>query len=129
MSIEFNDPTEAFAALAAIAIGTDGVGSLEERDALFGPVKALPVFEHTSDDEFKTMFNSVTDRVYRELPMDGMTFGPDAIGQVVSASKAVLSPDQQQDACEMATKLCVADGQGAGEMALINQLRAGFGLT
>jgi hypothetical protein len=129
MSIEFTKPAEAFAAVAAVAIGTDGVGSIEERDALFGPVRELEVFAGSSETDFRALLGDVTGRVYSQLPMEGTAFGQEAIDQLVAASKAVLSAQQQEDACRMAAKLCVSDGQGAGEVGLINRLRAGFGLA
>jgi hypothetical protein len=126
MSIEFTQPAEAYAAVAAVAVGTDGVGSLQERDALFGPIQALEVFAGT---DFMALLGEVTDRVYSQLPMEGATFSAGAVDEVVAASKAVLSVEQQEDVCKMAAKLCVSDGQGVGEIALISQLRQGFGLS
>ena len=126
MSIKFEQPVEAFLAVASVAIGADGIGSLEERNALFGRVKNLDVFKSLSESEFRKLLGDVTDRVYTSLPMDDGTFSSQAIDELVSASKAVLSVEQQKAAYEMAVDLCGVDEQAQAESAFLEQLKRGL---
>jgi hypothetical protein len=126
MSIKFEQPVEAFLAVASVAIGADGIGSLEERNALFGRVKNLDVFKSMSESEFRKLLGDVTDRVYTSLPMDDGTFSSQAIDELVSASKAVLSAEQQKAAYEMAVDLCGVDEQAQAESAFLEQLKRGL---
>lgn len=127
MSIKFNEPVEAAVAVAALVIGADGVGSLEERNALFGKVKNLDVFKGITEGDFRRLLNETTDRLFSELAMKDGAFEHRAIDDLASAAQAVLLPEQCGAVYRMAVQLAAADGQGQQEKALLDQLRSGLG--
>jgi len=110
MSIKFEEPVEAVVAVAALVIGADGVGSLEERNALFGKVKNLDVFKGVSEGDFRKLLNATTDRVFSELPMKDGAIEPKAIDERASAARAVVSAEQRSTVYQMAVQLAAADG-------------------
>ena len=128
MSIKFEQPVQAIVAVAAVVIGADGVGSLEERNALFGKVKNLDALKGVSEGDFRKLLNDMTDRLFSELPTKDGALEPLAIDQLASAAKAVLTPEQRAAAYQMAVQLAAADGQGQKEKALLDQLRNGLGV-
>ncbi len=128
MSIKFGEAAEAFAAVAAVVIGADGVGTMEEQRALFGRVKDLAVFKDRSEEDFRALVGNVTDRVFGELAQESSELRPEAIEQLATASKAVLSAEQQKAAYQMAVELAEADGQSAEESALLGQLKKSLGV-
>jgi len=128
MSIKFEQPIQAVVAVAAVVIGADGVGSLEERNALFGKVKNLDVFKGVSEGDFRKLLNETTDSLYSALPTEDGVLTGKAIDQLASAAKAVLSPQQCAAAHQMAQMLAAADGQEQKEQSLLDQLRRGLGV-
>jgi|RhiMethySRZTD1v2_1073278.scaffolds.fasta_scaffold07270_3 tellurite resistance protein len=128
MSIKFEQPVQAFVAVAAAVVGADGVGSLEERNALFGKVKNLKVFEGLSEAEFKKLLNEMTDRVFSTVSADATGLAPETIDAIAAAAKAILSPEQRKDVQKMAVEISGADGQGQEERALLDRLARGLGV-
>ena len=128
MSIKFEQPVQAFVAVAAAVVGADGVGSLEERNALFGKVKNLKVCEGLSEAEFKKLLNEMTDRVFSTVSPDATGLGPETIDAIAAAAKAVLSPEQRKDVQRMASEISGGDGEGQEEKALLDRLARGLGI-
>lgn len=126
MSIELHSPAEAVLAIAAVAIGADGVGSMTERDFLFKQVKSMDVFKGVQPADFAQLLGTVIDRVYAALPQENMTITTAGVQMLVAAARTVLSPEQQKAAVKMATELCAADGESPSETVLIKELERGF---
>ena len=128
MSIKFEQPIQAVVAVAAVVIGADGVGSLEERNALFCKVKDLDVFKGVSEGDFRKLLNDMTDRLFGALPAEDGVFTGQAIDQLASAAKAVLTPQQCTATHQMAQMLAATDGQKQAEQSLLAQLQRGLGV-
>lgn len=126
MSIQLHSPAEAVLAIAAVAIGADGVGSMSERDFLFKQVKSMDVFKGVQQADFAQLLGTVIDRVYAALPQENMTITTAGVQMLVAAARTVLSPEQQKAAVKMATELCAADGESPSETVLIKELERGF---
>jgi tellurite resistance protein len=128
MSIKFEQPVQAVVAVAAVVIGADGVGSLEERNALFGKVKNLDVFKGVSEGDFRKLLNDTTDRLYGALQTEDGVLTGQAVDEIAAAAKAVLTPQQCTVCHQMALMLAAADGQEQTEQSLLDQLRRGLGV-
>jgi hypothetical protein len=126
MSIQLHSPAEAFLAIAAVAIGADGVGSMSERDFLYKHVKSMDALKGVEPAEFDKLLGSVIDRVYAALPQENMAITTAGVQMLVAAARSVLSPEQQKAAVKMATELCAADGESPSETVLIQELERGF---
>ena len=130
MTIQFEKPQEAYAALASLAIAADGQGTLQERDALFGAVSQYDVFASSSEADVRALVGVVTERLYSQLATGEVpSLDAAAVDQVIAASNEVLDDSQRREAYAMASRLCASDGQGAGELDLINRIHVGFGLS
>jgi hypothetical protein len=126
MSIKLDSPAEAILAIAAVAIGADGVGSMSERDVLYKQVKGMDVFEAHSPAEFAALLGAVTEKVYASLPLEDTAMTLKGIKMLVEAARSVLSPEQQKAAVKMVSDLSAADGVSATEASFIKELERGF---
>ena len=126
MSIKLNSPAEATLAIAAVAVGADGVGNMSERDFLYKHLKEMDVLKGLAPAEFATLLGTVTEQVYTSLPIEGAAISPKGIQMLVDAARSVLSSEQQTAAVKMATELCASDGVSAPEKGFIQELKKGF---
>jgi len=127
MPLKFEKNTDAFLAVLTLVIGTDNVGSLEERDVLFNKVKAIPMFGNPSPAEFGKQLGKVTDMVYTQLPLDDGAIGAAGVDELLAAAKSVLAPDQRQSLIAMAASLMDSDGADASEKSLIEKIKRVLG--
>jgi hypothetical protein len=126
MSIKLDSPAEAILAIATVAVGADGVGSISERDFLFKQVKGMDVFEGQSPADFAKLLGAVTERVYASLPMEDAEITAKGLQMLVAAARSVLTPELQRAAVKMANELSASDGVSAKERGLLQELEKGF---
>ena len=126
MTLKLSSPAEATLAIAAVAVGADGVGSMSERDFLYKNLKEMDVLKGLAPAEFTALLGSVTEKVYSSLPIEGVAISPKGIQMLVDAARSVLSSEQQAAALKMAGQLCASDGVSAPEKSLIQELEKGF---
>ena len=91
MNITFENPAEAFAAIATVVISADKIGTLEEKKFLFENVKGLDIFEEYNDDEFVKLMVTVNKKVYQILPLYNFAMSQEGIFQLCSAITEVKS--------------------------------------
>ena len=123
MSIQITNPAEGFAAIAAVVIAADSVGSMEERDAVFARAQQLEAFKGLDKAGFGKLLGAVTGQLCEHLPLtDTGSFTPGAITSVTAAVRAVLSAAQRAEALKFAEALCKADSTSATEAPVLAQL-------
>ena len=125
-TIEFENPAEAFAAVATIVIATDNLGTMSERDFLFEQVKNLGVFTSYDQAEFIKLLSDVIGKAYQTLPMHGSSITVQGIDSLAQAIRQVLSPELRVQVFEMAFGLACADGLCDEEKTLLDQLQHGL---
>lgn len=126
MSIKFDSPAEAILAIAAVAIGADGVGTMSERDFLYKRVEAMDVFKGIAPADFAKLIGTVTDRVYAALPMENTAITAKGVQMLVEAARLVLSTEQQKAAVRMVGELSASDDVNAMERNFVQELERGF---
>jgi len=127
MSIKFEKSSEAFLSVLSLVIGADQVGSLDERDFLFGKVRTLPLFGNPSAAEFGKLLGKVTDALYSQLPTDDGDITSEGVMQLLAEAKKMLDPEQRKTLLQVATELSKSDGTTDQESALLNQIRGALG--
>ena len=126
MTIKFEKGNEAFLAVLSLVIGADDVGSLDERDFLFGKVKGLPLFGNPSSADFSKLLGKVTDAVYSQLPNKDGAMTDAGVSSLLAEAKKMLNPEQQKSLVKIAAELGGADGTAGKESALLAQIRRVF---
>jgi hypothetical protein len=122
MTLKFENSSEAYLSVLSLVIGADQVGSLDERDFLFGKVKSLPMFGNPSASDFNKLLGRVTDAIYSELPTKDGVITPESINLLLSEAKKMLTPEQRKSLLQTATELSKSDGVSGQESALLAQL-------
>jgi hypothetical protein len=128
MTIEFEDPTEAFAAVATVVIATDELGTMNERDFLFEQVKNLDMFNSYDQAEFTKLLGDAIEKVYETLPLDGLSITEQGIESLVQAIREVLRPELRVQAFKMAFGLARADKLCDEEKTMLEQLQRGLAI-
>ena len=126
MSMDFDSPAEAFAAIAGLVIGADAVGSLRERDYLFGEVRSLGVFAGLDDAQYATLVADVVGRLVDEFGTEEGTLVPTAADDVAAGARAVLDDDRRFQALGMARSLAGVDAADVAEGDVLERLRVGL---
>jgi tellurite resistance protein len=119
-------PAEACAALAAMIVAADELGTNEERRFLFDTVRALPMFEGLDRDEFMRLMADITAGLYDSLPMDGTRMSSEGVGRLVDMIREALPVDRRVEALETAVGLAQSDGVVSVEALLLQRLCEGL---
>ena len=126
MSIKFEKPSEAFAAVITIIVAADKLGTMDERDFIFDQVKNINVFENYSQAEFAKLLEDSNQRVYETLPMDGVSFTRQGIESLAEAAREVLSLELRVEVFRMAAQLVRADKLSDEEETMLKKLQRGL---
>ena len=126
MSIKFENPAEAFAAVATVVIAADRVTTLDERESLFARMRATEVFRSYDLAAFTRLLEDDVERVYGILPSDGSSITEQGVDTIVQAARDVLSPELRAGAYRMAVGLAHADRLRETERSLLEQLQRGL---
>lgn len=126
MSMDFESAAEAFAAIAGLVIGADAVGSLRERDYLFGDVRSLGVFAGLDDAQYAALVADVVGRLVDEFGTEEGVLAPAAADEVAAGARAVLDDDRRFQALGMARSLAGVDAGDAFEDDVLERLRVGL---
>jgi hypothetical protein len=126
MPIKFENSNEAFLSVLSVVAGADSVGSMAERDYLFQTVKGLPGNSNLSNPEINELLGQVTDKVYSALPQTDGAITSAGMEELFAAAKSQLTPELRQAVLKAAVRLSETDETGAGEAALVSQLRSAF---
>jgi tellurite resistance protein len=121
--MKIDNETDAFAALAALVVGADGVGTQQEREFLHGTMAGLPMFQALDANQFQKLLADTTQRVFSSLPTEDGRVTEEGISAVLRQIREMLSPELQARALEMAVGLAGSDEISAEEDALIERLR------
>lgn len=126
MKMRIETPAEACAALAAIIVGADELGTSEERKFLFETVQSLPVFEGLDRSQFTKLMADTTAGLYDSLPTDGGRIASDGVGRLVGMIRDALPADRRAEALEAAVGLARSDGVTSVEALLLQRLCEGL---
>jgi len=119
-------PAEAYAALAILMAGADGMGSLEEGRFITQRARAFPVFADLDATAFSELLEHMTEEVWPSLAARGDGFDEEALDGLIDRIRDVLPDDLRRDALRMASDLAWVDGYSYAEHALLQRLRAGL---
>ena len=128
MPMKIETPAEACAALAAIIVAADELGTIEERSFLFDTVRTLPIFQGLDQRQFSQLMADTTARLYDSLPMDGAHVSPEGVGRLVDLIRDALPAERRAEALEAAVGLAKSDGVESVEALLLQRLCEGLEL-
>jgi len=128
MAMKIESPAEACAALAAIIVAADELGTNEERTFLFETIGALPIFEGLDRTQFTELMAATTARLYASFPTDGGRMSSDGVGRLVDMIRDALPADRRAEALEAAVGLARSDGVVSVEALLLQRLCEGLEL-
>ncbi|MGE0159908.1 MAG: TerB family tellurite resistance protein [Gemmatimonadales bacterium] len=126
--MKIDSPAEACAALAAIIVAADELGTTEERKFLFETVRALPIFQGLDHGQFKKLMSDTTEELYASFPMDGARVSSDGVGRLVDMIRDALPAERRAEALEAAVGLARSDGVTSVEALLLQRLCEGLDL-
>ncbi len=129
MSVQFDRPVEAMAAITWLICSADDVGSAEERDFLHAHVRNSQDFTGMSRDEFCALLASTRTKLFSSLDNNGFCLAPPAIDEVITSAGAMLNADQKFQAYVMAVELAKADGLVEEEKVILEKLRSRFQIS
>lgn len=121
--MKIENATDAFAALAVLIVGADGVGTTEERQFLYGALAALPMFRDLDASQFAVLLSDTTDRVCSSLPTEDGWVTEEGVLSVLRQIRQTLSPELRERALQMATDLAGSDEISVEEDALLQHVR------
>lgn len=127
--MKIETPAEAFAAIAAVMVGADGIGTDAEREFLLHRLSRWRVFQDMEAVPFEGLLERVCDAVWASLPNDGVRITQDGLEDLIQACGRVLDPALRAEACTMAEALADVDQRTTEEQEVVGRLRAGFGLA
>jgi tellurite resistance protein len=128
MAMKIDTPAEACAALAAIIVAADEVGTNDERTFLFDTIGALPIFEGLDRAQFTELMATTTAGLYDTFPTDGGRMRSDGVGRLVDMIRDALPADRRAEALEAAVGLARSDGVVSVEALLLQRLCEGLEL-
>jgi tellurite resistance protein len=126
VNLRVETPAEACAALAAIIVAADDVGTSEERKFLFETIEAMPMFEGLDHPQFMKLMADVTAGLYDSLPVKGGHVASEGVGQLVNMIRDALPAGRRVEALEAAVGLAKADGVESVEALLLQRLCEGL---
>jgi tellurite resistance protein len=128
MAFTIESPAEAYAAVSLLAVGADGAGTLQERQALFKKLGESKVFSGQNAEAIGGLLGTLTGRMFSELPNDGMTLEAGAIAEVCTGARSVLNESQRGELFSIAVDLACCDGLEEVERAVLVRIADGLGL-
>ena len=128
MPMRIETPAEACAALAAIIVAADELGTSEERKFLFETVRALPIFQGLDQRQFSQLMADTTARLYDSLPTEGARVSSEGVGRLVDMIRDALPAERRAEALEAAVGLAKSDGVASVEALLLQRLCEGLDL-
>ena len=126
--MRIDTPAEACAALAAMIVAADDLGTHEERAFLFERVRALPMFGDLDQAAFLELMSSTTKGLYASFPMDGSHISSKGVGDLVGMIRDALPAERRVEALETAVGLAQSDGVVSVEALLLQRLCEGLEL-
>ena len=114
---------DAFACLAVLVAGIDGLGTMEERDFLFGTFASLPLFEDLDRNQFAALLSDASARVHAASPSKNGVLTDEAISELLDQICARLSPGLRSQAFDLAMGLASSDRMEVSEQRLMDKLR------
>jgi len=124
--MKIDTPAEACAALAAMIVAADELGTHEERAFLFERVHALPMFDGLDRAGFMELMAATTEGLYASFPMDGGRMSSRGIGDLVGMIREALPVERRVEALETAVGLAQSDGVVSVEALLLQRLCEGL---
>jgi len=119
---------EACAALAAMIVAADELGTDAERQFLFDTVAALPIFAGLDQVQFSRLMSTTTEDLYASFAFEGTRMASDDVGRLVGMICDALPEDQRAQALEAAVGLARVDGMVSVEALLLQRICEGLEL-
>ncbi len=127
MSFNVGSEAEAYAAVALLAVGADGVGTMEEGRFLFDELGQMGVFADHDHESFGQMLGALTGRMFAgSQGTGGMT--AETVGEICAGVRSVLDAQGRSDAFNAAVRVACCDGLENVERAVLGQIAEALGL-
>jgi len=122
LSFQVENAAEAYAAIALLVVGADGIGTIEERDFLFGDLREADVFAGYTAESLGALLGRLVGR---------MQLGPDAddtkaVTAVCSGARGVLRPDGCRALFSIAVRVAHSDGLDDRERRVLGMIAEGL---
>jgi tellurite resistance protein len=128
MAFSVESPAEAYAAVSLLVAGSDGVGTLEERQILFEKLGEATVFSGYDSERLDALFGTLNARMYDNLPNDGVGLTDDAIDILCASARAQLDLGQCSDLFALAANVACCDAIEENERAMLARIAAALGI-
>ncbi len=128
MSFNVESPAEAYAAVSLLVAGSDGVGTLEERQFLFDMLGETTVFSDYDSERLGALFGTLIARMYDHLPVEGVGLTEEAADILCASAKAQLDLGQCEDLFALAARVACCDAIEENERAMLTRIAAALGV-
>ncbi len=121
MSME--SEAEAFACVAVMVAGADGIGTAEEGHYLFDTMARHPLFRDLDQASFTDVLSKASRHVYAFGRAADGRLSDEGVSSILNQVRAILSAELCQQALQMAFDLARSDEMAAEEESLMERLR------
>ena len=128
MAFSVESPAEAYAAVSLLVAGSDGVGTLEERQFLFDMLGKNTVFSDYNSERLGALFGTLIARMYDDLPIDGVSLTEEAADILCVSARAQLDLGQCGDLFALAVSVACCDAIEENERAMLARIAAALGI-
>lgn len=130
MALILDSQAEAYASVALLVAGADGVGTTDERKFLFDVLRDnYAPFADYDLEAIGELLGRVAGRMFGELPNNGAQFDISAIDSICSAVLKKVSETDRSEIFEMALKVACCDGLEKTEHALLLRIGENLGIA
>ena len=126
MAVHLQDAAEAYAAVALLVVGADGLGTLQERDFLFGQLGQAEVFAGLTPESLGGLLGQVTGRMFISVSDDGSPVNEDVIDDICATVRDLLDADQCHELFGLAVDVAHSDGLDGTERTVLAALAKGM---
>ena len=128
MAFKVENPAEAYAAVSLLVAGSDGVGTLEERQFLFEKLGEATVFSDYDSERLGALLGALTARMFDDLPNNGVGLTGDAIDILCASARVQLDLGQCGDLFALAANIACCDAIEENERAMLTRIAAALGI-
>ncbi len=114
---------EAFACVAVMVAGADGIGTAEEGHYLFDTMSKHPVFRDLEPAAFTDVLSRASRHVYAFGRAADGRLSDEGVSTILDQVRTILSADLCEQAVQMAFDLARADEMAEEEESLMQRLR------
>jgi tellurite resistance protein len=119
-------PADACVVLAALMVGADEVGTLEEGAFIFETMAELPMFGDMDSVQFSELVAEAAQWVWTTFPSQDDRMTDEGISDLLELVRTAIGKDDRADVARAAAGIAKADGMNSDERALLRQICRGL---